>query len=126
MNEAAKLVSSSIIGKEFATVFVGGQAYTITPPTIRKIAGAGYYLSDLQSAETMYDVLMSFKDADKASYALSWLIQGNDKLAKRLMKGTMDEVVEGIAVAVSMISTENFIKLSVLARNVGMLTARQK
>lgn len=126
MNEAAKIVNASLIGKDFKTIFVNDKAYTITPPTIKKIAGAGYYLSELRNAETLYDVLMSFKDVEKASYALSWLIQGNEKLARALSKGTMDEIVNGLAVAVSMISTENFYRLSVLAKNVAELTANPK
>ena len=126
MNEAAKIVSASLVGKDFKTIFVNDKAYTITPPTIKKIAGAGYYLTDLTNSGTLYDVLMSFKDVEKAAYALSWFIQGNEKLAKALMKGTMEEIVEGIAVAVSMISAENFCRLSVLAKNVAELTAKQK
>ena len=126
MNEAAKIVSASLVGKDFKTIFVNDKAYTITPPTIKKIAGAGYYLTDLANTGTLYDVLMSFKDVEKAAYALSWFIQGNEKLAKALMKGTMEEIVEGISVAVSMISAENFCKLSVLAKNVAELTANPK
>lgn len=126
MNEAAKIVNASLIGKDYNTVFINDKAYTITPPTIKKIAGAGYYLADLSNKGTVYDMLMSFKDIEKAAYALSWFINGNEKLAKALMKGTFDEVVNALAVALTMISTENFYRLSVLAKNVAELTANPK
>lgn len=126
MDNAAKLVAASIIGKNIETVFVGGKAYMITPPTINRIAGAGYYLSSLGDASTVFDMIRSFKDIKDAANALSWLIQGNEKLTAQLSKGTFDEVVEALSVAIGMISAENFFKLSVLAKNVAMLTAKQR
>lgn len=126
MNEAAKMISASLIGKDFKTIFVNGKAYTITPPTIHRIAGAGYYLSSLGEAKTIFDMIHSFKDIKEASKALSWLIQGNEKLTAQLSRGTFDEVVEALSVAIGMISAENFYKLSVLARNVATLTAKQR
>ena len=44
MEKASKIVSAAVLGKDFETVFVNGKAYVIHPPTIHKIAGAGYYL----------------------------------------------------------------------------------
>lgn len=126
MDNAAKLIGASIIGKDIETVFVNGKAYIITPPTINRIAGAGYYLSSLGDASTVFDMIRLFKDIKDAANALSWLIQGNEKLAVQLSKGTFDEVVEALSVAIGMISAENFFKLSVLAKNVAMLTAKQR
>ena len=126
MDNAAKLIGASIIGKDIETVFVNGKAYIITPPTINRIAGAGYYLSSLGNANTAMDMIRSFKDVKEASKALSWLIQGNEKLTAQLSKGTLDEVVDALSVAVGMISAENFYKLSVLAKNVANLTAKQR
>lgn len=126
MENAARLVAASIIDKDIETIFVNGRAYTITPPTIHRIAGAGYYLSMLGEAKTIFDMIHSFKNIKEASKALSWLIQGNEKLTAQLSKGTFDEVVEGLAVAIGMISAENFFRLSVLAKNVANLTARQR
>ena len=126
MDNAAKLIGASIIGKDIETVFVNGKAYIITPPTINRIAGAGYYLSSLGDASTVFDMIRSFKDVNDAAKALSWLIQGNEKLAVQLSKGTFDEVVEALSVAIGMISAENFFKLSVLAKNVANLTAKQR
>lgn len=122
---ASKIVNAAVLGKDFETVFVNGKAYIIHPPTIHKIAGAGYYLSDLKG-ETLGDMLRSLQDIGNAAYALSWFIQGDDSLFENLSKGTFDEVVEALSVAFSMISSENFCKLSILAKNVASLTAKQK
>lgn len=123
---ASKIVNASVLGKDFETVFVNGNAYVIYPPTIHRIAGAGYYLSDLKDGVTVMDMLRSLKDTKQASLALSWLIKGDESLSEELANGEFDEVVEGLVIGLSMISTESFHKLSVLAKNVANLTANQK
>lgn len=123
---ATKIVNAAVLGKDFETVFVNGNAYMIHPPTIHKIAGAGYYLSDLKDAATVMDMLRSLKDIKTASRALSWLIQGDESLCEELSRGIFDEVVEALAVGLSMVSAENFYKLLALAKNVATLTAKQK
>lgn len=124
--KASKIVNAAVLGKDFETVFVNGNVYVIYPPTIHKIAGAGYYLCDLKEAVTVMDMLRSLKDVEMASRALSWLIQGDENLCEELSAGTFDEVVEALATGLSMVSAENFYKLSVLAKNVALLTAKQK
>lgn len=123
---ASKIVNAAVLGKDFETVFVDGKAYVVTPPTIRRIAGVGYYLSDLKDGVTIMDMLRSLKDVETASRALSWLIQGDENLHEDLSAGTFDEVVEALAIGLSMISAQNFYKLLVLAKNVANLTAKQK
>ena len=125
-NNASKIVSAAVLGKDFETVFVNGKAYVIHPLTIHKIAGAGYYLSDLKDGVTVMDMLRSLKDVETASRALSWLIQGDESLHEELSHGTFDEVIEALTTGLSMISAENFYKLSVLAKNVALLTAKQR
>ena len=123
---ASKIINAAVLGKDFETVFVNGNVYVIHPPTIHKIAGAGYYLCDLKEAVTVMDMLRSLKDVEMASRALSWLIQGDENLSEELSAGTLDEVVEALATGLSMVSAENFYKLSVLAKNVALLTAKQR
>ena len=123
---ASKIINAAVLGKDFETVFVNGNVYVIYPPTIHKIAGAGYYLCDLKEAVTVMDMLRSLKDVGTASPALSWLIQGDENLYEELSSGTFDEVVEALATGLSMISAENFYKLLVLAKNVALLTAKQR
>ena len=123
---ASKIINAAVLGKDFETVFVNGNVYVIYPPTIHKIAGAGYYLCDLKEAVTVMDMLRSLKDVGTASRALSWLIQGDENPCEELSAGTFDEVVEALATGLSMVSAENFYKLLVLAKNVALLTAKQK
>ena len=123
---AAKIVNSSIIGSDFKTIVVNNKSYIISPPTIHRIAGAGYYLANFPECNTLHDILVSLKDMDNAAHALSWFIKGNDSLFDELLKGTFNEIVEGSEIAFSLISAENFYKLSILAKNVQSLTAKQK
>lgn len=80
----------------------------------------------MKEAVTVMDMLRSLKDVGTASRALSWLIQGDENLYEELSSGTFDEVVEALATGLSMISAENFYKLLVLAKNVALLTAKQR
>lgn len=126
MSKASKIVSSSILGMDFETVIVNGKAYVIHPPTIRKIAGASYYLADIGKVSTIGEIVKSIKDINVAAKALSWLIKGDESLEEELSDGTLDEVVGALEIGFSLISAENFCKLSVLAKNVALLTAKQK
>ena len=42
---AAKTVSSAILGMDVEIVMVNNKRYVLHPPTIAKIAGGGYWLS---------------------------------------------------------------------------------
>jgi hypothetical protein len=126
MDNAAKIVNSAVLGMDFETAIINGKAYVIMPPTIKKIAGAGYYLSDLGNGDTMKDMIASLPNIGNSAHALSWFIQGDDSLYDELSNGTLEEVTDALSKAVSMISAENFCKLSVLARNVQNLTAKAK
>lgn len=126
MSTASKIVSSSVIGRDFETAIVNGKAYVMNPPTIHKIAGASYYLADMGEANTVGEIFRSMKDIKAAAKALSWLIEGDESLESELSDGTLDEVVDALTLGFSLISAENFFKLSVLAKNVALLTAKRK
>lgn len=64
MNQGAKIVSESIIGSDFRTVFVDGKAYTVYPPTVHKLAGAISNLSDIQEADNLKEVLLSLGESE--------------------------------------------------------------
>ena len=123
--EAGKIISGAILGMDFKNVIINNKTYVIHPPTIKKIAGAGYYLSEIKDAESIRDVLLTLS-TDNAAHALSWLISGNDDLAEELKEGTFDEIVSALELGYSLISTENFFRLSGLAKNVASLIAKQK
>lgn len=121
----AKIVSSALLGMDVGTCVVNRKAYFIKPPTIKKLVGAGYYLSDLDEGNDVASLLRSL-GKDSVAHALSWLIQGDDSLSGELSEGTFDECVEGLSVAFSMIHTQNFLQLSVLTKSIGRLIARPK
>lgn len=56
MSNGSKVVSASIIGADFVNVMVNNKVYSIFPPTIHKLAGAGLYLSDFGDEQTFRDV----------------------------------------------------------------------
>lgn len=125
-NNAAKIVSSAIIGADFKVIEVNGKRYIVMPPTIKKIAGAAYWLSGIKSGNTIKELFLSINNVEALAHALSCFINGNDDLFHELSGGTQDEVIEGLETAYSLISTQNFIRLSILARNVANLTANSK
>ena len=110
MNQGAKIISESIIGSDFRTVFVNGKAYTVYPPTIHKLAGAISHLSDVQEAENLKNVLLSLEESEAYSKALSWLITGDESLSEELAKGTYEENVNALDEAFSMIDSKVFLK----------------
>lgn len=126
MNKGAKIVSASIVGADYITVLVNDNPYTVYPPTIYKLAGAGLYISDFGDEQNVRDVIGSINDSDKLSHAFSWLVNGDDSLFEELLQGTFDELVDAVSAAYSLISVENFMKLSTLAKNVAKLIANQK
>lgn len=123
---ATKIVAGAIIGLDFKVVVINGKAYAIHPPTIAKIAGAASYLSDIEGGETLQDILMSLTSIESATKALSWLIAGNESLSEELAQGTLEEVVSALEQGLMLISAENFIKLSLLAKSVRKVIAKQK
>ena len=78
MGNAAKIVSSAILGLDCKAVVINSKVYVIMPPTIKKIAGAGLCLSNI-NGKTIKDIVM-LADMEAASRALSYFIQGDDLL----------------------------------------------
>lgn len=126
MNQGAKIVSESIIGSDFRTVFVAGKAYTVYPPTVHKLAGAISHLSGVQEADNLKEVLLSLGESKAYSKALSWLITGDESLGEELSNGTLDEVVDALDETLSMIDSKVFLKAVSLARNVSLLAAKPR
>jgi hypothetical protein len=128
MNNGAKVISGAILGFDGQTVIINKKAYVIMPPTIAKMAGAAYYLSDLQTdgKDNIQNALKTMKDLPKAATALSWFIAGDDSLAADFMESKVEEVVAGLTTAFSMVSPINFTMLLDLVRNVLSLTAKPK
>lgn len=126
MNQGAKIISESIIGSDFRTVFVNGKAYTVYPPTVNNLSGAISHLSGVQEADNLKEVLFSLGESRAYSKALSWLITGDESLSEELAKGTYEENVNALDEAFSMIDSKVFLKAVSLARNVSLLAAKPR
>lgn len=124
-NNAARLVSSAILGLDGETVIIADKAYFIKPPTIRKIAGAANALSGF-GGKDVSETLGLMRDIGKACEALSWFITGDDSLSGELSQGTLDEVVNGLETAVGLLSIRDFQMLSTLSRSVQRLAANPR
>lgn len=122
----ARLVSSAMLGLDGKTVMVNGKVYLIKPPTIRRIAGAAYYLSSFGDEKDTKDILASMARSGEAVKALSFFIVGDASLADELMDGTMEEVTAALAEAIELMSAKPFFELSRLARSVKSVTAKPR
>lgn len=128
MNEnAAQLVTSALLGYDRKAISVNGKVYIIPAPTIKRIAGAGHYLcANMKEGMTLKDVLQDISEAESLCKALSWFINGDDSLADELSNGKYEEIVHGLEVGYSLISIENFIKLSALRKSVAKMIAKPR
>lgn len=124
--DATKLVAGEILGYNGKTVIVNSRVYTIDSPTIKKLCGAAYYLSSNKDCNSLSEMLSSLAKSEQLCRALSWLINGDESLAEELSEGTLDEIVEALCVGFELISLENFLKLSSLAKSAASLTANPK
>ena len=126
-NIGADLVSMALLGKEAKTVVVGGKPYFIKPPTIKKIAGAGYALGDFTLGDGSFaDVVKAMKDITGAAKALSWFVAGDESLTETFMDAPPHDVIEAVCDAVNMLDIEDFRKLSGLSKSVRRLIANPK
>lgn len=124
--DGPKMVASAIIGLDVRNIIVNDKTYVISPPSIARIAGATFWLSEMKDGTNMRELFKNFSNSKNLTRALSWFIQGNDELSDELAEGTLDEIVEALVIACSLIDAENFMKLSVLRRSVRRLVAKQK
>lgn len=125
-NDGVKLVSAAVLGYDAEVVLINGKRYIITPPTIRKILGAGYYLSDVANAETLKDIITDTKNIESIPCALSCLICGDTRLADELKDGTISELTEATCKAFELCDLGGFITLSLLGKNVRKMIANTR
>lgn len=122
--EGANLIAGAIAGLDYKVVLVKDKAYILKPPTIHRIAGASYWLTEMGDAKTLRDLLATLDKAENLAKALSWFIQGDDALAEELAEGSLPEIIDALEVAFSLIDAANFIKLSALVRSAKLLIVK--
>lgn len=128
MSKASKLVSTAIIGGDYKLIYIGGKAYPVPPPTIKRMAGAISCISDLDLGEngTIKEMFLSCKDAEAYSKALSWLVKGDLSLSEEFTDNTLEEVIEGLSIAFDMVGVVPFLKAASLTRSASLLAASPK
>lgn len=127
MNQAAKIVSDSLLGLDFKNVVIGDVVYTIKPPTIKIICRAMRHFSTVDmKGENIVEAMKEIPELTEGLLnGLSCFICGNEKLAKALENGTFEEVKDALEVCFSMMDISAFQCVSSM-RNVSMLAARPK
>lgn len=127
MNQAAKIVSDSLLGLDFKNVEIGGMIFTIKPPTIKVICQAIRYFSTVEmSGTTIVEALNSIPNiTDGLLKGLSCFICGNESMVNVLENGTFEEVKDALEVCFSMMDTSAFQCVSSM-KNVSMLAAIPK
>ena len=127
MNQAAKIVSDSLLGLDFKNVEIGGIVYTIKPPTIKVICRAIHYFSNI--GMTGNNIMESIKELPEATEdmlkGISCFICGNEDLSKVLENGTFEEIKDALEVCFSMMDISAFQCVSSM-KNVSMLAAIPK
>ena len=126
MSKASKLVAYAILGEDSVTIMVNGKTYCISPPTIIKLVKAAKYLDSFEEGKTLAEVLCMLKNLDDACKALSVFIQGDESISDELSKGTLEEVVNGLQTAYSLISIKDFQTLSILAKSAARMIAKPR
>ena len=127
MNQAAKIVSDSLLGLDFKNVVIGDVVYTIKPPTIKIICRAIRHFSTVDmKGENIVEAMKEIPELTEGLLnGLSCFICGNEKLAKALENGTFEEVKDALEACFSMVDISAFQCVSSM-RNVSMLAARPK
>lgn len=128
MSKASKLVSDAIVGGDYTIVYVNSKAYAVTPPTIKRLAGAISCISELDFTEdgTIKDMLLSTKDCKAYAKALSWLVKGDLSLCDDLCEGTLEEVVDALTASLELVGINPFLKAVSLTKSASLLAATPK
>ena len=110
MNQAAKIVSDSLLGLDFKNVVIGDVVYTIKPPTIKIICRAIRHFSTVDmKGENIVEAMKEIPELTEGLLnGLSCFICGNEKLAKALENGTFEEVKDALEVCFSMMDISAF------------------
>ncbi|WP_165021527.1 hypothetical protein [Dysgonomonas sp. ZJ279] len=137
-NDAAKLVSDSLLGTDFKTVMLGSEGYTIKPPTIKIICrGLAYWSKmnfnlDIQNkADAIAQIPRSYKEMLKG---LCVFIIGDVKfwkyktyrLSRKLEKCTPKEINEAIVIAINLIGSDDFFLCARSCSSVTKIVAKPK
>lgn len=138
MNEAAKLVSDSLIGNGFKTISLAGTTYKIYPPSIKIICRGINRWSDVDfdhEEQNTFSVIAQIpSNASSILRGISSFIIGDVRFAhykstrlyKRLECATPHEISMAIAIIIEMIGAQDFFDCAVLLKSVVKMAASPK
>ena len=132
MDNGAQVVSDAVLGEDMKFVVIGGEVYSVKPPSIRTILKAIKHLSRVRLEGEKYT-----KASIMAEYAgntrhiamgLAVLIDPKHpkKYAKRFMDGTFNEMLAAYNTAVGMMGADDFFALAQLAKSLQKMAAKPK
>lgn len=128
----AQVVSDAILGEDLKFVVIGGEVYSIKPPSIRTILKSIKHLSLVKLEADKYtksSILSEYERNTKhIAYGLAVLIDPKKpkKYAKKFMDGTYAELLKAYNTAVQMMGGDDFFALAQLARSLQKMAARPK
>lgn len=127
MNQAARIVSESLLGLDFKNIEIGGIVYTIKPPTIKVICRAIRSFSNI--VMTGNNILEAINELPSMTEdmlkGISCFICGSEKLVKALENGTFEEIKNALEICYSMMDISAFQCVSSM-KNVSTLAASLK
>lgn len=138
-NQAAEIITDSLLGLDFKTVILAGNGYTIHPPTIKIICrglGAWSRISfNSDEEQSRVDVIGQINNCYKPILkGLAAFIVGDSmfwkwkiyRLSKNLENSTCEELNLACKTAIDMIGAEHFFACATLCKNVTKMVAKPK
>lgn len=142
MNEAAKLVSDSLTGNDFQTVFIAGKAYIIHPPTAKIMArGLGIWADfdfDEKDQTNLTVIGQMPQNIDCLLKGLAMFVagdvQGYERKARRLYKqwrkGTpsadLKEVIDAAKITLNLIPASDFFAFALSLKSALKMIAKAR
>lgn len=132
MRNGAQVVSDAILGEDLKYVSIGGEVYSIKPPSIRTILKAIKHLTKVRLESEKYtkvNIMAEYERNTKhIAMALAILISPKKpkKYAKRFLDGTYAELLTAYNTAVLMMGGDDFFALAQLAKSLQKMAARPK
>ena len=132
MKNGAQVVSEAILGEDVKFVVIGGEVYSVKPPSIRTILKSIKHLSMVRLESEKYtksSIMSEYKRNTKhIAMGLAVLLSPKHpkKYAKKFMDGTYGELLKAYNEVVGMMGGDDFFALAQLAKSLQKMAARPK
>lgn len=137
MNKVSKSISELLSDTYGKTITIGGRVYVVKAPSIKVIARAAQYLSqvDLPEKASMQDLMkVVLLNSDNLVKGLSYLVAGDtydykqkaDRYYKGMLSGTHEELLQAYMIAFELIAGRDFFQCASLAMELAKLIVRPR